>query len=266
MTNDQRHFDEELSELVDNRLDGAVRAEVEAHLAVCAECRARVDALRWLKSSLVVGSQRHDVPPELRAHIGRALDDEDHRHSEVFWRSKSFLVAASVLLVIAAATAWFLSRSAGVPTVEAVAEDFQAFKAERLTLELKTTKPQELEEFFRRRGIPFQARVFDFGMMKYDLVGGRIHEQAGRPSALYAYRASAGSPDDVIVCEMFPGSLRELPTPAAIHRHNGIAFHVFRSGDLTLVFWQEGDTICVLTSDGDPQTVLQFAFAKAVKT
>jgi anti-sigma factor RsiW len=265
MTNDRRHFDEELSELVDNRLDGSARAEVEAHLAVCPECRARLEALRWLKSSLAAGTPAADVPSELVARVKRALDDEDRRPTRAFWSSRPFLVAASVALVVAAAAAFFLSRSARVPTVEAVAEDFRAFRAERLALDLKTAKPQELEEHFRRRGIPFPARVFDFGMMKYDLVGGRVHAQAGRPAALYAYRASAGSLDDVIVCQMFPGSLRELPTPAAVRHHKDIAFHVFRSGELTLVFWQEGDIICVLTAGGDPETVVQFAFAKAVK-
>jgi anti-sigma factor RsiW len=264
MTNDTRHFDEELSDLVDNRLDGAARAVVEAHLAVCPKCRARLDGLRWLKASLATG-QASDVPPELLARIERALDDEDRGRARAFWSSKPFLLAASVVLVVAAATAFFLSRSAGVPTVASVAEDFRAVKTERLALDLKTYSPQEMEEFFKRRGIRFHARVFDFGMMNYDLVGGRVHAQAGRPTALYAYRARAASADNVMVCQMFPGSLGELPAPAAVRRHNDIAFHVFRSGELTLVFWQEGDIICVLTADGDPETVVQFAFAKAVK-
>ena len=265
MTNDRRHFDEELSQLVDDRLDGAARAEVEAHLAVCPDCRARLEALRWLKSSLAAGTDTTDVSPELVARVTRALDDEDRRPTRAFWRSRPFFLAASIVLVVAAAIAFFLSRSARVPTVEAVAEDFRAFRAERLALDLKTSSPPELEEFFRRRGIPFQTRVFDFGMMKYELVGGRVHAQAGRPAALYAYRASAGALEDVMVCQMFPGSLRELPTPAAVRHHKDMAFHVFRSGELTLVFWQEGDVICVLTSGGDPETVVQFAFAKAVK-
>jgi anti-sigma factor RsiW len=264
MTNDTRHLDEQLTELVDNRLDGAARAEVEAHLAVCPECRARLDRLRRLKASLAASSPS-DVPPELLARVERALDDEDRRRGGTFWGSKPFLLAASVVLVVAVATAFFWSRSARVPTVGAVAEDFRAFKADRLALELKTAKPHELEAFFTRRGIRFQARVFDFGMMNYELVGGRVHAQAGRPAALYAYRARAGTAGDVMVCQMFPGSVRELPSPTVVRHHNEIAFHVFRSGELTLVFWQEGDIVCVLTASGDPETVVQFAFAKAVK-
>ncbi len=265
MTNDIRHFDEELSELVDNRLDGAARAEVEAHVAACPVCRARLDALRRLKASLAASRAGQEVPIELGARIARALDVEDRRRSGPFWTSKPFLVAASVALVVAAATAFFLSRRVDVPSVGAVAEDFRAFKADRLVLDMQTASPQELEEFFTRRGIRFETRVFDFGMMNYGLVGGRVHAQAGRPAALFAYRARAGSAGDVLVCQMFSGSVGELPGPAAVRHHKGIAFHVFKDGDLTLVFWQEGEIVCVLTGGGDPEKVVQFAFAKAVK-
>jgi hypothetical protein len=32
-----------------------------------------------------------------------------------------------------------------------------------------------------------------------------------------------------------------------------------------MVFWQEGDVICVLTSDLGSEEVIQLAFAKAIK-
>lgn len=32
-----------------------------------------------------------------------------------------------------------------------------------------------------------------------------------------------------------------------------------------LVFWQEGDVICVLASDARPEDVIALAFAKAVR-
>jgi hypothetical protein len=44
-----------------------------------------------------------------------------------------------------------------------------------------------------------------------------------------------------------------------------MAFHVFRDRELTLVFWQEGEIVCVLTGAGDRETVVQFASARAVK-
>jgi anti-sigma factor RsiW len=276
MTNDIRHFDEELSALADNRLDAGVRASVEAHLAVCPVCRARVDALRRLKASLAASRSGDEAPADLGARIQRVLDAEDRpsafalrapadKRGGAFWTSRPFLLAASVALVVAVATAFYLSRRADVTVASAVAEDFRAFKIDRLTLDMQTANPQELEEFFARGGIRFQVRVFDFGMMNYSLSGGRVHVQAGRPAALYAYRAAAGSTGDVIVCQMFPGSLGELPEPSGVRHHKGMAFHVFRDRELTLVFWQEGEIVCVLAGAGDPETVIQFAFAKAVK-
>jgi anti-sigma factor RsiW len=265
MKNETRHFEEELSELIDNRLDAVTRAEVEAHLTVCTQCRTRREWLRRVKTTLAGSAGTISAPPDLGAQIGRVLDREDRRTSAAPWHRQLFLLAASVLLVVGVAAVFFLTRSGRVPSVQDVAEDFRAYQAKRLTLDLKTASPKELEAFFVSRGIPFPARVFDFGMMSYDLVGGRIHAQAGRPTALYAYRVRAATADNVMVCQMFPGLVRELPTPNAVRHHNDIAFHVFREGELTLVFWQEGDIICVLTADGDPETVVQFAFAKAVR-
>lgn len=51
----------------------------------------------------------------------------------------------------------------------------------------------------------------------------------------------------------------------AVREHNGIAFQVYREGDLTLVFWQEGDVVCVLTSAAPAEDVVQLAFAKAIR-
>jgi hypothetical protein len=43
------------------------------------------------------------------------------------------------------------------------------------------------------------------------------------------------------------------------------SFLIYRRGALTLVFWQEGDVICVLASDIAPEAAVALAFAKAVK-
>ena len=45
----------------------------------------------------------------------------------------------------------------------------------------------------------------------------------------------------------------------------GIRFRIYRSGGVTLVFWQEGSVVCVLAADGDPEQAIQRAYAKAVK-
>jgi anti-sigma factor RsiW len=45
------HLNEKLSGYLDGELDAAERAEVEAHLASCAECRALVERMRAMQSA-----------------------------------------------------------------------------------------------------------------------------------------------------------------------------------------------------------------------
>jgi hypothetical protein len=63
---------------------------------------------------------------------------------------------------------------------------------------------------------------------------------------------------------MFEGSTRELPRGAEVRRHGAISFFVFRRGARTLVFWPEGEVLCVLASDAGVEEVIALAFAKAV--
>jgi hypothetical protein len=103
--------------------------------------------------------------------------------------------------------------------------------------------------------------VFDLGMMQYQLVGGGVHRLGNRASALFAYRGPGGD----LVCQMYQGRLSALPRPDDVRTQNGIRFQVYRRGARTLVFWQEGEVVCVLASDADAEEVIQLAYAKAVK-
>jgi anti-sigma factor RsiW len=143
-----------------------------------------------------------------------------------------------------------------------VARDYRDYKADRLTLMLKTEDVKAMEKFFSEEGIPYRTRVFDLGMMSYRLLGGRVHKLTTRKSAFFVYR---GKGDAILVCQMYPGQVTELPAAAVQRENKGIRFYVYRLKGLTLTFWQEGAVTCVLTSDIDPEELLQLAFAKAVK-
>jgi anti-sigma factor RsiW len=145
-----------------------------------------------------------------------------------------------------------------------VASDYQNYKAGKVPLMLKTENVKEMEKFFSEEGIPYQTRVFDLGMMNYRLMGGRVHKLTTRKSAFFVYR---GKGDAILVCQMYRGKVTELPAADAVLRENkGIQFYIYRVNGLTLTFWQEGPITCVLTSEIDPEQLIQLAFAKAVKT
>jgi hypothetical protein len=170
------------------------------------------------------------------------------------------LALGLLALVTVAVLLW---RGRGVTDLpSAVARDYSRYREATLPLGLRTADTRRLQEFFAASGIQFETRVFDLGMMGYRVVGGRVHALDGRPSALFVYEGEGGR---LLLCQMFEGRLSELPPAEAVREHEGIRFHVHHRGRLTLVFWQEGDVVCVLASEIAPEEVIQLAFAKAVR-
>lgn len=264
MTPDLHHLRDEIQDLLDDRLGARERADAQAHLEVCEECRHQLRRLEWIKRLTAGHLTTAEVPDSLRANISAALDREDARAaSQPWWRvgfRRPAAIAACALLVAGVVAALFFITSADVPA--AVARDYRDYKGGTLSLERRTVDPKDLESFFTDSGIRFHTRVFDFAMMNYRLVGGRVHTLAGRPSAAYVYQGHAGK---ILLCEMYEGRAEDLPDGARVREHNGITFRIYRTGGVTMAFWQEGNVICVLASDIDAEELAQLAFAKAVK-
>lgn len=267
MSDASRHPTDLLQEVVAGRLAGDQRALVDAHLAICAQCRRELDALRWAKTQLVKAADETTIPDDLQVRLRRALDEEDARAGRqpatmetdrkragsvpwVRW------VAAAAAIVV---SVWLGTRSSTTPVEQAI-NDFRQFTTGSLPLEVQTTDPQLLQSRLREANLSFAARVFDFGMMDYRLVGGGLNRVAGQPSALFAYQ---GPGDRALVCQMYAGSVRDLPPPTSRRSNEGVEFLVYREGDLTVVFWQEGTVVCVLVANGDSEAAIKLAFAKA---
>jgi anti-sigma factor RsiW len=265
MTSASDHLGDAIQDLLDGRLEQPERARAEAHLESCAECRRELEALRSVKAAARQAAVR-TVPETAASAITAALDREDRSThapagalSPPRWRP--LLAFAAVLAVIAVALLLWRGRRPDVPAM--VARDFRDYEAGRLALELRTSDVRRLEEFFAAGAVGFEARVFDLAMMNFRLVGGRIHTVAGGRSAFYVYEGPDGR---LLLCQMFRGRVISLPSGAGLRQHGGIAFHVYQREGLTLVFWQEGEVACVLASRGDPEEVVQLAFAKAVRS
>jgi anti-sigma factor RsiW len=266
--NDAVHYDEVLQDLIDGRLPADQEPHVRAHLSSCERCRAVLDSLEAGRRAAVVLRQGIDLPPGLAAGIGAALDDEDRRpqpsHVAVGPRRTpgpaSWRIAAAAVVVLAGVlAAWFWTRPVGL--VDQAVRDFEAVISGELPLEIRSADPEQLEAHLAARSTT-RVRVIDLGMMGFTLEGARRHTLASRPSALYAYR---GRGDERIVCQMFPGDEGDLPATSDIREHGGFRFHVLRRGDITLVFWVEGDLVCVLVSRIPPDELAKLAFAKAMR-
>jgi len=263
MADDAQHPRHALQDALDQRLDSAQLHELEAHLAGCDHCRRELESLRWTKAC-ARSAPSFEHPPDLEARLRRALDEEDRGRGGAaaprspvrsFW---PWLTAAAAL----AAAIWMGGRFWTSSIPEAFAKEFRALRTNALPLEIESEDPGELEAYFSRSGLPFPMRVFDLGMMAYHLEGATVRPVKGDPGALVAYRGPEGRS---LLCRMYLGRLNDLSEPMDRRTNDGIAFHIYRDSDLTLVFWEEGAVVCVLVGDGDPEAVVQLAFAKAVR-
>jgi anti-sigma factor RsiW len=167
----------------------------------------------------------------------------------------SAIAAAAVIALVLLERPWQPDFPA------AAADDHAAVASGDLRLEIRTADTARLERWLDER-LPFRTRVFDFAMMRYELLGGRVDSLKGRSSALFAYRGERG---DLIVCQMFEGRTAELPPAAETREHDGITFHIYQRDGRTAVFWQEGVVVCVLVGETAAEEVISLAFAKAMK-
>jgi anti-sigma factor RsiW len=262
MTPAPAHLGETLQDLLDGRLDAAARAQAEAHLGGCPECRRELDALRVTKEVLGRHAAPVAVPPDLASAISRGLDGEHAARPARRWLSPRPAFALGLVLLVAFSAAAILWRSRGTPIPAAIARAYVDYRDQRMPLELKTADTAEMERFFASHGVPFPTHVYDLGMMGFRLVGGRVHVLDARTSALFAYEGAGGI---ALLCDMYIGRLEDLPAPVETRESEGIRFDVHREDGLTMVFWEEGEVICVLVSEMPAEDVVQLAFAKAMK-
>jgi hypothetical protein len=205
------------------------------------------------------------APPELEEEIRRGLDRGVGGAPRARARRGAAFVALAALVVLALAAALVRLRPASPPPTlpQAVAEDFRNRRARTMALGIETTDPARLEAWLDSASLGFPTRVFDLRMMGYELRGGAVDTIAGRASALVVYREVATGRE--VICRMLLGGQRDLPPPDEAREHDGIRFQVYEAGRITLVFWPEGEVLCMLAGDGDPEALVQLAFAKAMR-
>ncbi len=264
MSAEEKHYELELQDLIDGRLDPDVREQLESHIGRCEKCRTEFEALRNVKQILRQQTRPVSVPQNVRTSILQALDSETQQAvgvwQRVWFRPVFLTTAAAVVLLLIGVIVYRNTWTSSIPS--RVAEHYRQYMNHALPLQITSSKPEAIESFFHEKGIYFETRVFDLSMMEYRLRGGIVHKLKGKPSALFVYE---GPHQITMVCQMYPGSTSELPGRSETREHKGIQFFIYRQEKITMIFWQEGEVMCVLASEAQKEDVIQLAFAKAVK-
>ena len=100
------------------------------------------------------------------------------------WRKHRVIaLAGAAVLLLSAIVA--LVRSVSRPELPAaVADFFRAYKTQRTRLDFSTSNGKALEAYFASHGVDFPMRVFDLGIGKYHLLGGRVAPGRDRKSVV----------------------------------------------------------------------------------
>jgi anti-sigma factor RsiW len=252
------HVHPPLDDFLTGRISADDRRRIEEHLAGCEACREERERLATTRELLRHFSEAEAVPTDVAAAVSTALRRESGR-AMPFRRGVIGIGIAAAAAVVVIAVLLLRKPTGDLPT--AAVHDLQSIAAGAAPLELRTSDTAEMQKWFDAR-LDFPTRVFDFGMMRYQLIGGRIDEVAAHRSALFVYRHANGA---MVVCQMYRGRTDELSREAERRVHDGIDFFIYKRGKATVVFWQEGPVVCVLASEIPREEAVSLAFAKAMK-
>lgn len=206
--------EDDLHALVDDRLDPARGAEVEAYLACNPDARARVERLRILGRDL--RSAFAPVPAEpvpARLNLAHILEAR-RRPRRPAWQA----TAAAMLLTLGGLGGWALHGAlAPVPAgVDALAQEaaasFAVYAPDRSRpVELAAGDRDEIARWFSAR-LARPVEVPDLSAAGYRLMGGRLVATPHGPAGLLMYDDSRGTrlvmlmrsmaePGDAPMCE-----------------------------------------------------------------
>ena len=268
MTSLPSHPDHLLDAQLDGRLGDSERRELERHLSACAECRKLRDSLVESRRALRQALPETLPPPGLEKRIRLALDQEDARRSARARRPaapprRRYLLPLAAMVALALlgtlALIWAPGRPRHGDPVAAAFRQFEQLAGPALPAGLATASPSEIQARWQSARLGFPVRVLDLSAMGIAVVGGDASDLGGFPAARSLYRGEDGT----LVCWMFRADDTAIPATGDVRQHRGISFRVYRRQGITVVVWLEGEVLCALAGAGDPQRVVELAFAKA---
>ena len=228
-----------LHALLDDELDAANIAAIEAHLRTCPDCAAELKRLRTLREVMANPALRYDAPAGLRATIEAALPAPKRANP---WPSRIGWASGGAGAAIAASLALSLvSVQSAAPALEQqlVASHVRSLLVSHL-VDIPTSDRHVVKPWFNGK-IDFSPPTPDLKDQGFPLVGGRLDYIAGRTVPAIVYRRRLHT----INLFAWPTGSTKAPDNAATDGYN-------------LLHWRQGDLDFWAVSDVAPGDLAQF--------
>lgn len=200
----------------DGELGVAEAAELQAHLAGCAECRALRAELAGLSLRLRADLPHYAAPAALRAKLEwQAAPRRILRWRARPWRALGW-VAAGAIAVAASVALWV--PAGGNMADEAVSAHIRALQPGHLT-DVASTDQHTVKPWFDGR-IDYAPPVRDFVAAGFPLLGGRLDYLGGRPVAVLVY----GRAKHIIDLFVWPAAGDAAPSVTEANGYNAVAW------------------------------------------
>lgn len=250
---------------LDNELQGAERATIEAHLAECESCAAILAReLNFLNAVRECGPL-HTASPALRKKVEAILNEGQvsptavpaqttRRASRVNW---AVAVAAGLLVVLLPVLVWQFVRQTDTPA-NGKPSKFALMAAEthlrhlrgQLPLEMESARPQDISGWFSNK-VNFSVKLPNYqessGQEKlYTLEGARLVSFENDYAAYVAYRMKERPISLVITSDSVarPSGGEEIAS-------RGLRFHYNAIDGLKVITWSDRGLTYALVSDLD---------------
>lgn len=250
MTDPAGHVTEaELHAYFDGELSPERRRAVEAYLATHPEDADRLESYRG-QDMLIRRAYRTLAERPLPQRLLRAVPRPDTPRARGWWRPLA-AAAGIALFAVGAASGWYGHELlAPAPRTESLVADAAAahlvYAVEvRHPVEVPASEQAHLATWLGRR-LEVPLRVPDLAESGYELVGGRLLPAAnGQPAAQLMYQDGGGRRVTLYV-RATPGDEQT-------------AFRFAREGDLSALYWRDGEVAWVLVGELPRAQLLELA-------
>jgi anti-sigma factor RsiW len=191
MTHEHEQYEDFLSAYLDGELpDGS---DLEAHLATCPSCTARLAEYRTIGDSLRRQARQESTPAALRVRVAAALDAAEAtaaspwvRRRRPMWSPGVLAAAAAVVLAVGVALTGWGRADEGV-TREVLDSHVRSLAGDQAHLfDVQSTDQHTVKPWFEGK-LDFAPSVVDFAPDGFPLLGGRVDFIAGKRAAALVY-------------------------------------------------------------------------------